>query len=134
MSEPSGYYRTHNISLLTAVGLANSSSAPLCSSLAAGGACPNQAVKPPLTAYYLARSAPDNSYCPARGIGTRATLVPATFEGVGGGERVTTPARFAITDNGMRIREAIGQLNMGDKVWSMSEDGTETTGTIVGFE
>lgn len=83
-----------------------------------------------LANYYSTRTTPSSKYCPARGIG----LAPATSERIDRKERDATPTRFAITDNGRRIRETIGQLNIGDKVWSMLENGTGTAGTIIGFE
>ncbi|KAF9456471.1 hypothetical protein BDZ94DRAFT_1241509 [Collybia nuda] len=130
------FYKNNNIKdgELFHVALKNDDSAPLCEVLRelGGHACPEQGNRgPPRQKYYLGRSAPDNSYCPGR---TRRSMVSTKSGGLNRRERTVPPARLAITDNGMRIREAIGNLNEGDEVWSMSEDGTDRISTIIGFE
>ncbi|KAF9456469.1 hypothetical protein BDZ94DRAFT_1241507 [Collybia nuda] len=118
---------------LFTVGLLNEASAPLCQALQKNkNSCPKQGDKgPPSTKFYLARSAPDGTYCPGR---ARASLNGPRSEDVDRREVVSKPARYAITDNGMRIREAVGEFSMGERVWSMSDDGIEITSTIVAFE
>ena len=71
----------------------------------------------PQAGYYQARSAPDNTCCPQRGIGTRA-LVPNTLL-----ERQTPPKVIKFTTaDGKEYFNIMGNPVVGGKVWSSTVD------------
>ncbi|THH18953.1 hypothetical protein EW146_g2103 [Bondarzewia mesenterica] len=96
--------------------------------------CPTQASDLLKSAnYYQARSAPDNTYCPARGIGTRSSLVP--------GELSELPKRGPVNvttvtiDDGTKWIALMGAelFKVGNTIWTEDKNATSAanaTGAI----
>jgi hypothetical protein len=111
------FYTTQNIQDSQQFGIMLQNPTAFCTNLQGGGACPDEGVTNPPSSFFQSRSAPDNTFCPERGIGTRA-LVPRTLMV----PRAPRKALMVKTADGKEYLNVFGNPVPGNKVWSSIVD------------